>query len=178
MRDAVLSRYSKLIGAVRVLIAILLGLSVALNLANVIGRYALHAPISGAEEVMLFLMVGIVFLGSAIVSWEGAHIRMDIVVSMLPEPMQRAIGLLSDVAMIVVCVIVIVLGYPVIRQLAMFNERSQAANVPLAIPEVLIPIGLFLVIVSTVMRRLDIHHRFAPQISSVEEMLPPSIGAE
>jgi TRAP-type C4-dicarboxylate transport system permease small subunit len=178
MRDAVLSRYSKLIGAVRVLIAILLGLSVALNLANVIGRYALHAPISGAEEVMLFLMVGIVFLGSAIVSWEGAHIRMDIVVSMLPEPMQRAIGLLSDAAMIVVCVIVIVLGYPVIRQLAMFNERSQAANVPLAIPEVLIPIGLFLVIVSTVMRRLDIHHRFAPQISSVEEMLPPSIGAE
>jgi TRAP-type C4-dicarboxylate transport system permease small subunit len=178
MRDTVLSRYSKLIGVVRVLIAILLGLSVALNLANVIGRYALRAPISGAEEVMLFLMVGIVFLGSAIVSWEGGHIRMDIVVSMLPEPMQRAIALLSDAAMIVVCAIVIVLGYPVIRQLAMFNERSQAANVPLAIPEVLIPIGLFLVIVSTLMRRFDVHHRFAPQVSSVEEMLPPSTGSE
>lgn len=178
MRDAILSGYAKLIGMLRIALAVLLGLSVALNLANVIGRYALHAPIEGAEEVMLFFMVGIVFVGASIVSWEGGHIRMDIIVAMMPESVQRAIGIVSDTAMCAVCVIVIWLGFPVILQLAMFNERSQAANVPLAIPESLIPIGLFLVIVSTILRRVDSAHAYSPRGGFVEEMLAPLTDVE
>ena len=178
MRDAILSGYAKLVGWLRIALAVLLGLSVALNLANVIGRYALHAPIEGAEEVMLFFMVGIVFVGASIVSWEGGHIRMDIVVSMMPESVQRVLGLISDTAMCAVCVIVIWLGFPVIHQLAMFNERSQAANVPLAIPESLIPIGLFLVIVSTILRRVDAKHDYSPKGGFVEEMIAPMMDAE
>jgi TRAP-type transport system small permease protein len=165
------------VAVLRIVIAVLLGLSVALNLANVIGRYALHAPIEGAEEVMLFFMVGTVFIGASIVSWEGGHIRMDIVVAMLPAGVQRALGILSDLAMIAVCVIVIWLGFPVIRQLALFNERSQAANVPLAIPESLIPIGLALVIISTLLRRFDVKNTYAPAGGFVEEMLPAPIDA-
>jgi TRAP-type transport system small permease protein len=178
MRDAILSGYAKIVSVLRVGLAVLLALSVALNLANVIGRYALHAPIEGAEEVMLFFMVGIVFVGASIVSWEGGHIRMDIIVAMMPESLQRVLGIISDTAMCLVCAIVIWLGYPVIHQLAMFNERSQAANVPLAIPESLIPIGLFLVIVSTVLRRVDARHEYSPRGGFVEEMLPPLTEAE
>jgi TRAP-type C4-dicarboxylate transport system permease small subunit len=178
MRDAILSGYAKIVSVLRVGLAVLLALSVALNLANVIGRYALHAPIEGAEEVMLFFMVGIVFVGASIVSWEGGHIRMDIIVAMMPESLQRVLGIISDTAMCLVCAIVIWLGYPVIHQLAMFNERSQAANVPLAIPESLIPIGLFLVIVSTVLRRVDVRHEYSPRGGFVEEMLSPLTEAE
>jgi TRAP-type transport system small permease protein len=177
MLDAILAGYAKVVAVLRIVIAALLGLSVALNLANVVGRYALHAPIEGAEEVMLFFMVGIVFIGASIVSWEGGHIRMDIVVAMLPAGVQRALGILSDLAMIAVCAIVIWLGFPVIHQLALFNERSQAANVPLAIPESLIPIGLALVIISTLLRRFDVKNTYAPAGGFVEEMLPTPIDA-
>jgi TRAP-type C4-dicarboxylate transport system permease small subunit len=177
MLDAILSGYAKVVAVLRIVIAVLLALSVALNLANVVGRYALHAPIEGAEEVMLFFMVGIVFIGASIVSWEGGHIRMDIVVSLMPAPIQRALGIISDLSMVAVCAIVIWLGFPVIHQLAMFHERSQAANVPLAIPESLIPIGLGLVIVSTILRRFDVKHAYAPVGGFVEEMLPTSNDA-
>ena len=61
------------------LAAILLLIAIALNFANIIGRYVFAAPIASAEEVMLFLFVGAVFLGNSVVGWEGRQIRMDVV---------------------------------------------------------------------------------------------------
>ena len=58
--------------------------SVAINFANIIGRYFFSVSIPWAEEIMLFLMVGCVFTGCCAVAWEGRQIRMDVVVGMLP----------------------------------------------------------------------------------------------
>ena len=46
--------------------------------------------------------------------------------------------------MIVVSLILIVIGWPAIQMLAEFDQRSQAADIPLVIPQALIPIGLAL----------------------------------
>jgi TRAP-type C4-dicarboxylate transport system permease small subunit len=51
---------------------------------------------------------------------------------------------LADVAVIAISITIIVVGWPAIEMLAEFDERSQAANIPLAIPQALIPIGLAL----------------------------------
>lgn len=141
--------------AVRVLIGILLLICVLLNLANVFGRYALHAPIVGAEEVILFLLVAIVFLGFPRVMWEGKHIKMDILISALPPRLQRASEYLTAIASVVVGAIIVKLALPVISHLAQFNERSEAANVPLAIPQAMIPIGFGLMILVVIARLLD-----------------------
>ena len=45
--------------------------SVAINFANIIGRYFFSVSIPWAEEIMLFLMVGCVFTGCCAVAWEG-----------------------------------------------------------------------------------------------------------
>ncbi len=76
MRNTCVRFCNKLFQTVRVVIGLLLTLSVLLNFANVIGRYVLHAPIAGAEEVMLYLMIAIVFLGFGTVAWEGRHIKI------------------------------------------------------------------------------------------------------
>ena len=62
----------------------LLLVAVALNFANIVGRYVFSAPIASAEEVMLFLLVGIVFLGNSVVGYEGKQLRMDVVLQALP----------------------------------------------------------------------------------------------
>src|SRR3954469_11764780 len=79
-----------LLAVIRVLSGVLLVCSVALNFANVVGRYFFNASIPWAEEAMLFLMVGCVFLGNGLVAWSGRQIRMDIIVSLLP-PKGRAV---------------------------------------------------------------------------------------
>jgi TRAP-type C4-dicarboxylate transport system permease small subunit len=137
--------------AIRTLAAIVLALAatallmaVALNFANIIGRYVLLAPIASAEEVMLFLFVATVFLGNSVVGWKGRQIRMDIILYALPPRWRRALDVLADVAVIAISITIIVVGWPAIEMLAEFDERSQAANIPLAIPQALIPIGLAL----------------------------------
>jgi len=131
-----------LVAVVRSLAATLLLIAVALNFANIIGRYVFFAPIASAEEIMLFLLVGIVFFGNSVVAWEGKQLRMDIVLHALPAAVRHWLEVLADVTTIAVSVILIVLGWPAIQMLAEFDQRSEAAEIPLVIPQSLIPIGL------------------------------------
>jgi TRAP-type C4-dicarboxylate transport system permease small subunit len=131
-----------IVAGVRALTAVLMLVAVALNFANIIGRYVFFAPIASAEEIMLFLLVGTVFLGNSVVGWEGKQIRMDVVIHMLPDAVRRWLDLIADLATIAVSVILIWLAWPVIVMLAEFDQRSQAADFPLVIPQALVPIGL------------------------------------
>ena len=129
-------------GGILVLSAISLLIAVALNLANIVGRYVFLSPIASAEEIMLFLFVGTVFLGNSVVGWEGKQIRMDVFLLVLPAPARRVFDVLADLAVIVVSVVLIWVAWPAIQMLAEFDQRSQAADIPLVIPQALVPIGL------------------------------------
>lgn len=131
-----------LLAIIRWLSGVLLICSVALNFANIIGRYFLHSSISWAEEAMLFLMVGCVFLGSGMVTWSGRHIRMDIIVRLMPKKVQVALDLFSELVFLVTAIALFIFAWPVIQQLVAFDQRSLAADLPLAIPQAMIPIGL------------------------------------
>jgi TRAP-type C4-dicarboxylate transport system permease small subunit len=115
--------------------------SVAINFINIIGRYFFSVSIPWAEEIMLFLMVGCVFTGCCAVAWEGRQIRMDVVVSMLPDKIRDLFALFAELVLIATAAAVTAFAWPVIIQLAAFDERSQAANFPLVIPQAMIPIG-------------------------------------
>jgi TRAP-type C4-dicarboxylate transport system permease small subunit len=133
-----------LVVGIQVLTAVLLLIAVALNFANIVGRYVFLSPIASAEEVMLFLLVGIVFLGNSVVGYEGRQLRMDVLINALPPTPRRVFEIAADVAVIVVCVTLIVLGWPAVQMLAEFDQRSEAAEIPLVIPQALVPIGLAL----------------------------------
>jgi TRAP-type C4-dicarboxylate transport system permease small subunit len=83
-----------------------------------------------------------VFLGNAAVGFEGRQLRMDVVIQALPAGLRRACEAAADLATIAVCVVLIVLGWPAVQMLAEFDQRSEAAEIPLVIPQALVPIGL------------------------------------
>ena len=144
MVNIILCGAHALTAVIRVVAGVLLIGSVAVNFANIVGRYFLSASIPWAEEVMLFLMVGCVFLGSGLVGWSGRQIRMDAVVSLLPLRLRAVIELVSDLVLIASCVVLAVLAWPVVAMLAEFDQRSQAANVPLALPQATLPVGFLI----------------------------------
>jgi C4-dicarboxylate transporter DctQ subunit len=154
MIDNVLGGVRWLVSILRVLAGVLLVASIALNFANVIGRYFFNASIFWAEEVMLFLMVGCVFLGNGAVAWSGRQIRMDVIVGMMPAKLRDALNLLSELAFIVTALMIVTFSFPVIRDLYNFDQRSQSAEVPLFIPQSLIPIGLSIMAFLVVVRLL------------------------
>ena len=155
-----------LLAVIRVLSGVLLVCSVALNFANVVGRYFFNASIPWAEEAMLFLMVGCVFLGNGVVAWSGRQIRMDIIVSIMPAKVREALDLFSELVLIATAVTIAIFAWPVIRDLAAFDQRSQAANFPLVIPQAMVPIGLSLMAFLVAVRLLTGNKRGASGGSS------------
>jgi TRAP-type C4-dicarboxylate transport system permease small subunit len=144
MTEGIRQSIERLLRAVRAIAVTLLVCSIALNFSNIIGRYFLARSITWAEEVMLFLMVGCVFFGAATPAWAGRHIRMDVFLRMAPQKVREALHLLSDIALVVTSIVLVVFALPTVLQLQEFDQRSMAANIPLVIPQAAIPIGLAL----------------------------------
>ena len=166
MTNIVLRGVRALLANLRVLAGILLAASVGLNFVNVIGRYFFNTSIYWAEEAMLFLMVGCVFLGNCVVAWTGRQIRMDVIVGMMPENVRRALHLFSELVFIATALMIVVFAWPVIRDLYLFDQRSQSAEVPLFIPQSLIPIGLSIMAFLVVVRLITGGERDASEKSS------------
>ena len=141
MIDGVVRGVRWLLAVTRTAAAVCLIGSVGLNFANIVGRYFFSVSIPWAEEIMLFLMVGCVFTGCCAVAWDGRQIRMDVVLAMLPPHLREFFDVFSELVMIATAAAVATFAWPVISQLAAFDERSQAANFPLVIPQAMVPIG-------------------------------------
>jgi TRAP-type C4-dicarboxylate transport system permease small subunit len=162
MIDTVLRSVRALLAVLRVLAAVLLIASVCLNFANVIGRYFFSASIEWAEEIILFLMVGCVFLGQGVVAWRGTYLRMDIFVTMMPPKIRDALNLFADLVLIVAAIAVVVFAMPVIRDLWNFDQRSQGANFPLVYPQAMVPIGFSIMALLVALRLLTGGERDTP----------------
>ena len=154
MTDQLLRGVRALVSLLRILAGLLLVASVGLNFANVIGRYFFNTSIFWAEEVMLYLMVACVFLGNGVVAWSGRQLRMDVIVAMMPVPVQKVLELVAELTFIVVAVAIVVFAWPVIRDLWLFDQRSQSAELPMVIPQIMIPIGLSIMAFLVVVRLL------------------------
>jgi len=144
MKPQLLRGANALMAVIRVAAGLLLIGSVSINFVNIIGRYFFSVSLQWAEEVMLFLMVGCVFLGTGLVGWAGRQIRMDVIVSLLPGPARRAFEWFSELVTIAVSLLIAVFAWPVIHMLSQFDQRSEAANIPLVIPQAMVPLGLTL----------------------------------
>lgn len=133
-----------LLSVLRLAAGAMLVASVGINFANIVGRYIFSEAIPWAEEAMLFLMIGSVFLGSGPVGYLGRHIRMDVMVLALPPRGRKFFEVFSDLVTIVTCIMLAIFAWPVVSMLAELNERSDTANIPLAIPQSALPLGLLL----------------------------------
>jgi C4-dicarboxylate transporter DctQ subunit len=152
MTDQLLAGAQKFVAVLRVIAGVLLVASVTLNFVNVVARYFFNASIFWAEEVMLFLMVGCVFLGNGVVAWSGRQLRMDVIVGMMPAPVQKILVLASELVLIAVCLMIVAFAWPVIRDLTMFDQRSQSADIPMVIPQIMVPVGLAIIAILVVVR--------------------------
>ena len=152
MTDKILRIVGAFLSVLRMLAGVLLVASVLLNFANVVGRYFFNASIFWAEEVMLFLMVGCVFFGNGVVAWSGRQLRMDVVVGMMPAPLRKFLALASELVLIAVALMIVWFAAPVIRDLWNFDQRSQSAELPMVIPQVMVPVGFLIIAILVAVR--------------------------
>lgn len=120
----------------------LLFVIVALSCANVVGRYVFGAPISWADEAVMFLMIWMVFLGAVAVAWNDQHIKVEVLVGMASPRWQVVIRTIVDLVVAAVALLLCQAGGGLIWKLLKFDQRSDALEIPLYIPQAAIPVGM------------------------------------
>lgn len=147
--DKLLERLSKALGVV---LALLLIAMIVLNFVNVVCRYGFGFSIQGADEVQVFGLVWLTFLGAVVVSWRNQHLRMDVVLVTLPSLVQRVVRLLETFCFMIVGTFIAVHSFSYTSRMFQLGSASDMAGVPTWIPHSAVVIGFALMVLVTAWR--------------------------
>jgi len=119
--------------------------AVALNFANVVGRYALGRSIMGADEVQIYIMVCMAFLGAAVVSWRRQHLRMDVLVQFFPRWLRAFLQAAELALVLMLAGFVLVHSSIYAWRMLSLGHLSDNAGIPMWIPHSAVAIGFGLI---------------------------------
>jgi C4-dicarboxylate transporter DctQ subunit len=129
----------------RLIIGALMLFALVIEVANVVARYVLRAPFIWAEEILVFVMIWIIFIGIILVSGNQAHLKMDLVAAAFPDRFSRPIALAGELVTFVVCVIMAYASSQVLITLGSYGQRSVVAEIPMVIPHVAVPLSFVVI---------------------------------
>lgn len=109
--------------------------------ANVVGRYVFSSAIIGAEELVRYQIVWLVFIGSSVAARKGIHIGIDAFLKMSPAPVARIISLIALTLCVVFCAVLCVYGVELVMATYSFGQRSSALRLPFWLAMLAIPVG-------------------------------------
>jgi TRAP-type C4-dicarboxylate transport system permease small subunit len=126
--------------------------AVAINIANVIGRYVFDAPVPWAEEVMSYGIIWGVFIAVAAITYQGNHLRMDLLVIGAHGWFARALGALTVGLMVLCSIFVMTQSLQIVRLYAATWETSMGARIPLVYAHAALLVGFFMMALAAIVR--------------------------
>jgi len=138
--------------AVELALAIALIAAVGLNFVNVVGRYGFGWGFIAADELQTYIMVYMAFLGAAVASWRGLHLRMDVLVQRLPDGAKKILSFLELFLIVVLGSLVTGVAWHYTAQMYAFGAKSQTAQIPMWIPHIAIAAGFGLMVLFSLIR--------------------------
>jgi TRAP-type C4-dicarboxylate transport system permease small subunit len=126
--------------------------AVAINVVNVVGRYVFDAPVSWAEEVMSYGIIWGVFIAVAAITYQGNHLRMDLLVLSARGWFARMLGALTLVLIVGCSLFVMMQSFKIVRLYAATWETSMGARIPLVYAHSALLVGFFLMALAAIVR--------------------------
>ena len=157
--------------AIELTLAFAFILAVLLNFTNVVGRYLFGMSLLGSDEVQVFIMVGVTFLGAAVVTRRNQHLRMDVLVQFMPEPLRIALRAAEQLLLIAIAGFVVSQSYFYASQMLRIGRTSDMAGVPMWIPHGAVALGFALILIVTAWRLVSIIRR-TPEATSEGHTAP------
>jgi TRAP-type C4-dicarboxylate transport system permease small subunit len=152
MKQRVEAVIDRLIGGVDTILAIVLLGAICLNCANVVGRYLADVSITGSDEIEIYCLIAMAFIGSISVTWRGMHLRMDILVEQLPVGFRKAVSVIETLVAASVLGFVAYQSYFYASRVYRLGAVSDIAHLPTWIPHSVVPLSLSLMALLVVMR--------------------------
>ncbi len=138
----------------RIAAGLLLLSALAINIANVVGRYGFGHSIYWADEAMVFLVVWSVCLAGIAIAWRGAHLNMDLLLEALPKwPKVALTGLISLVTVAMFTTMAWIAA-TVVAKFMGTGQRSVAMGLPMVVPHLALLLGFGLAAVAILARHI------------------------
>jgi TRAP-type C4-dicarboxylate transport system permease small subunit len=161
----------------RAIVGMVIFASIAINFANIVGRYAFRAPLLWAEEILVFLMVWSVFIGAVLVTLEGRHIRMDLLSVKLPSPAREIVNVVAALTFLAVCGFFAVQAWSVAWLMYASDQRSLAADVPVVYAHAALLAGFVAMFLAVLVRFSSyVRNSFGSEKDAVTKQVTETFG--
>ncbi len=129
-------KVNKILDGISVLCMVLILLLVV---AQVAMRYIFNSPLTWSEELAVFVMIWLTFIGSLICMRDKEHIEVTILVDHLPHTLQRMVIVFSRLASIFFLLIVAYYGLELVRE--NMTVTSPANKLSMGLVYTIIPLS-------------------------------------
>jgi TRAP-type C4-dicarboxylate transport system permease small subunit len=123
---------------------------------QIAARYLFNTGISWSEELVVFLMVWLTYLGATVLAKEDGHISMTILEDVFPAS-KKFLNFLKYVAMIVYCALVSWFSVSALQVAKL--QVSTAMQIPMNIIYLAIPLSMILMILHILIRIYDLFRK-------------------
>jgi len=137
---SIMDRLSTIINIVgKFLLAIFLATMCTFTVAQIFFRYVLSSALIWPEELNIFLMVWITFVGSSVAIKEKSHIGVDMFVNLLPQQIAHIIRICSKIVVFYCVVLITKYGFNVAQM--NLDVFSDALRISMFIPRISLVVG-------------------------------------
>ena len=165
-RSVIDKAFDRVARAIELALAVAFIMAVVLNFTNVVGRYLFGVSFLASDEVQVFVMVGMTFLGAAVVTRRHEHLRMDVLVQFMPGRVRLGLRIAEQILLIVLASFVLSQSYFYATQMWRIGRTSDMAGVPMWIPHGSVALGFVLILLIAVWRLITVITRHTDEHSA------------
>ncbi len=144
--------FDHLTRAMELLLALAFIFAVLVNFVNVVGRYGFGWTLNWGDEVQIYIMIWMAFLGAVVASWRHMHLRMDILFKKFARPVQFLVRLAELATLVVLCGLMLYQSGRYAYEMFDLDRRSDVAQIPMWIPNSGVAIGFGLIALIAALR--------------------------
>lgn len=129
------------------IVALLLVAMTLLVFAEVIMRFVFSTGVTWIQEATLYTSAWFVLFGASYGVRIGAHIGVDVVVKLLPEPLRRLAGLVAIALCFVYCALFLLGSWDYLQLMHMIGIEMEDIAIPKWMAMMIMPVGFVLLVI-------------------------------
>lgn len=152
---------------------VFLTLAVLLVVAEIIGRNLFGVSMVGADEVASFAVIWSVFFTASIAVKRNVHVRIDIIFTVVPAPVARWLDAFGTSLSFLFAAYLMYSGAYLAYESWFFDEMTMTMlRLPLWVPQLIMPIGGFLLAVRLLQRLYYVLQSNPEQLKQESTLIP------
>ncbi len=115
--------------------------SVVISIIGVFFRYVLGSSLSWVEESAGFLLLVVITIGIGVAVRRGSHLRVDILVQLIPRT-KKNLDLIGNIFALGVMTVLFIYAIAFVSDLLVRDQRTTSMYwLPIGVPAIIMPLG-------------------------------------